>query len=217
MSRRLHEAIPRHVAAAQRPGFRWRVRVRMITMTIQHSGDLARDRAELVAGWEGLRKQLHRWFGRALPFALFWETEPGRDGLGHVHAHCVVIGGPEWWNYRAIQRTWHRACPRSAKGPGIQINMETGKDPGRGAAYYLAKYASKGAKIGGAGWSDELVAQTLAIGYGKRWITTSEGFWAAPEPICQECGEHVHRAAPPHAWARVARHPEARGPPQIDG
>lgn len=228
------DAVPRHIAAIKVPGYRWRVRVRMITMAIAHSGDIARDRAELVAGWEALRKQLHKWFGKALPFALLWETTPGRDGLGHEHAHVIVIGGPEWWPYGKIQKTWHTACPRSAKGPGIQIDLAGTKrrdrDPTKSAANYLTKYATKGAELGGEGWSDELVAQVLAAHYNKRMITTSHGFWVAPPPICPTCHEHVHRAAVPHGWASalalralgagwnpVTGEVKSTGPPPIDG
>lgn len=187
----------------RRGRFQHRVRVRMITMTVRHSGSIARDRAELVKGWEALRKQLHRWFG-PLPFMMIPEVEPGRDGRGHEHLHVVIIGGPVWWPYAKIQRTWATACPRSARGPGIQIDVAGSKrqdgDPVKSAANYITKYASKGARIGGDGWSEELVAQVIAAHYGKKWITTSHGFWSPPEPICATCHAHVHRAAAPGAY-----------------
>lgn len=202
--RRALDALPRHIEESQRPGYRWRVRVRMLTLTIAHSGSVAQDRAELVAGWEHLRKWMHKRFRRALPFMLVWETTPGRDGLGHEHAHVIVIGGPEWWPYGTMHRVWQTGCPRSEKGAGMQIDLAGSKrsdrDPVKSAANYLTKYASKGAEIGGEGWTDELMAQVIAAHYGKRWVTTSEKFWAPPEPICPCCGEHVHRARPPHVW-----------------
>lgn len=184
-------------------------RVRLITLTIAHSGDLARDRAELVEGWVGLRKQLGRWFGAPLPYALVWETTPGRDGQGHEHAHVIAIGGPPRWNYAAIQRTWRTMCPRSShldiQLAGARRPGRTSCDPVKAAAYYLGKYATKGVEIGGAGWSDELVAQVLAAHYGKRGVSTSHGFWHPLDPICEACGCWIHRAAQPDLYYRVAR------------
>jgi hypothetical protein len=202
--RRMLEALPAHMDTARR---RWgRARARLITLTTAHSGDLARDRAELTRGWEGLRKQLHRWFG-PLPFALLWEETPGADGLGHVHAHVVVIGGPPFWNYAAIQRTWRRVCPGSShldiQVAGARRDGGTSGDPVKSCANYIAKYATKGAVIGGEGWTDELVAQSIAASYGKRGVTTSARFWVPLRPICACCGELVHRAPAPAAWYRV--------------
>lgn len=170
-------------------------RVRMITVHGRHSGDVETDRAVLIKGWEGLRKQLHRWFGRALPFLLQVEVTPGADGKGHVHAHIIVIGGPAFWRYGAIQRTWRRVCP-TASHLDIQVARSAS-----GAAMYIAKYATKGAIVGG-GWSDELTADVIAMHYGKRTITTSERFWAPREPICQCCETRVQRCAPPDALTR---------------
>jgi len=184
-------------------------RVRLITITVEHSGDLARDRAELVEGWIGLRKQLGKWFGAPLPYALVWETTPGRDGKGHEHAHIIAIGGPPRWNYSAIQRTWRRVCPRSShldiQLAGAARPGRTACDPVKAAAYYLGKYATKGAEIGGIGWSDELVAQVLAAHYGKRGVSTSHGFWHPLDPICESCGCWIHRAEKPDLYYRIAR------------
>ena len=198
--RRMLNAAPVHLEAARK---RWgRARARLITLSLEHSGDVARDRSELMRGWEQLRKQMHRWFGAALPFALLWEQTPGTDGLGHVHAHVVVIGGPSFWNYGAFQRTWRRACPRSSH-LDIQVAGKGRRDPAKACAEYVCKYATKGAVIGGEGWSDELVAQTIAASYGKRWVTTSERFWVPLIPTCPCCGETVYRAAAPAGWYRL--------------
>lgn len=213
MRRRLLEAAPKFLAARG-------ARTRMITLTVQHSGDLARDRRDLVKGWEALRKQLHKWWGYAVPFCLVWETKPGTDGLGHEHAHVVVLGGPAWWPYAAIQRVWKRACPRSSH---LDIAIASrAKDQAKAAASYLCKYATKGADLDGEGWTDELVAQVIAAHYNQRWITTSHRFWAPIEPICKHCGEHCRVAVPPNGWERaidsregmlVRRTGGERGPP----
>lgn len=194
MRRRLLEVAPTYLAA---PGSR----TRMITLTVQHSGDLARDRREIVKGWEALRKQLHKWWGYAVPFCMMWETKPGTDGLGHEHAHIVVLGGPAWWPYAAIQRVWKRACPRSSH---LDIAIASRKqDQAKAAASYICKYATKGADLDGEGWSDELVAQVIAAHYNQRWVTTSHRFWLPEEPICKHCGEHCRIAKPPNGWRRT--------------
>ena len=218
MKRRILEAAPRWIQKMSRG--RYRARVRMITLTVGHSGDLARDRADLVKGWEGLRKQLHKWFGEALPFCMVWETTPGTQGDGHVHAHVIIIGGPGWWNYAAIQRTWRNVCPRSSHLD--IVTASTSKDPAKAAGTYLFKYATKGADLCSSSWSDSLIAQTIAAHYGKRWINTSRSFWTSPAPICKHCGEHCRRAPKPNAWAAsvdsaeglpVRRVGPNRGPP----
>jgi hypothetical protein len=171
----------------------------MITLHVAHSGDLAADRAALVAGWEGLRKQLHRWFGEALPFCMVWETTPGRDGLGHEHCHVIIFGGPAFWNYGQIQRTWRSVCPRSSH---LDIQVAKG-DQAKAAARYLCKYATKGIDLSSPEWSEELVAQVIAAHYNKRWISTSRGFWSAPLPVCRTCGTSCRVAArpgPDHGW-----------------
>lgn len=213
---RMIEAIPgwtaKHRDQRNRAG-----RVRMITLTVAHSGQLAADRAELVRGWTGLRKQMHKWFGGALPYVLVWETTPGKDGLGHEHAHVIVVGGPPHWNYAAMQRTWRNVCPRSSH---LDIQLARG-DTARAAGMYLGKYASKGAEIGGFGWTDELIAQWIAAHYNQRGVSTSRGFWVPPEPICARCGEWVHRAEAPNPWVRqidtregeLCRIRGERGPP----
>lgn len=206
--RRALAAIPGHQRdhrdQRNRPG-----RVRMITLTVRHSGDVATDRARLIAGWEGLRKQLHRWFGRALPFVLLVEVTPGAQHDGHVHAHVVVIGGPAFWPYAAIQRTWRAVCPHST-----HLDIQLARSVA-GAAGYVTKYATKSAAVVGSGWSDELTADVIAMQYGKRAVTASRGFWRPPEPICACCGTWITIAKPPDELTRVAG-PGQRGPPRID-
>lgn len=164
------------------------------------------DRERLIAGWMGLRKQLHRWWGRAVPFLLQIEVTRGADGLGHVHAHVIVVGGPAFWNYAAIQRTW-----RSVMQSSTHLDIQCARSA-EGAAMYVAKYATKGAIIGG-GWSDELTADVIAMYYGKRSVTTSLGFWAPREPICACCAEHVRRCLPPDPLTRtIGPAPPRAGP-----
>ena len=194
LRRRLVAAVAHHVEELRRA--RRSARVRMITLTVAHSGDLRRDRAELTAGWRTLRKQLGRWWGDPPRFALCWEHTPGRDGLGHVHAHVVVLGGPSWWSYAAIQRTWRSACPRSSG-----LHVATSRGGASAAARYLSKYVTKGLAELPDDAPDELRAQLLAACYQARMVSTSRGFWVPLDQLpCRYCGQ-LHRAAhPPSRW-----------------
>lgn len=200
LRRRVVAAVDAHVAAARRA--RRSARIRLITLTIQHSGDLARDRAELARGWRELRKSLHRWWGGMPPFVFVWETTRGRDGLGHEHAHVLVVGGPTWWNYAAIRRAWLVACPRSTN---LDIDAR-GPQTAAGAGRYVSKYVTKGCQLDGS-WSDELVAQWLAAHYGARMVSTSRGFWAfhVEQRPCRYCGELHKAAAKPSEWELAKR------------
>ncbi len=175
----------------------------MITLSCRHSGDVATDREALIRGWMGLRKQLHRWFGRALPYCLLFEVTAGTRHDGHVHAHVIVVGGPAFWPYAAIQRTWRAVCPSSTH---LDIQLARSAE---GAAGYLAKYATKGAAIGGS-WPDDLVADVIAMQYGKRSITASRGFLARRDPVCDCCGTWIHRAEPPDLLAQAIGNSPAR-------
>lgn len=199
MRRRMVAAVTHHQRAAR--AARRSATVRLLTLTVAHSGDLARDRAELVKGWQQLRKQLHRWWGRVPPFALVWETTAGADGRGHEHAHVLVIGGPGWWPYAAMRRVWMTACPRSKS---LQIDAVRGG--AAGAARYVSKYVTKGIDHA-AGWSDELTAQWLAAHYGARMVATSRGFWTfhVERRPCASCGECYRVAERPSTWELARR------------
>jgi hypothetical protein len=150
----------------------------------------------LYAGWLAVRKAMHRWYGRALPFSLVWEWTAGKDGLGHVHAHVLVVGGPRFWRYAAIRAVWCRAVPASESIDIKWIRSTTG------AAKYVSKYISKGTALG-EDMSTEVAAQTLASSYGKRSLWTSLHFWAPPACECRECGERFRPASRPPGYIRV--------------
>jgi hypothetical protein len=194
LKRRLFRAVAFHVEQAR--ASRRSSRVRLLTLTVAHSGDLRRDRDDLIRGWRALRKAFHRWWGYQPPFALVWEATPGRDGLGHVHAHVLVIGGPRWWPYAALQRVWRTAVPRST---GLHVRPGTSNP--KAAAHYLGKYLSKGIDSADDRWTDESTAQLLAATYQARMVATSRRFWVVSELCaCRTCGERL-RAFAATTWA----------------
>lgn len=200
LRKRLLRSLGHHLGAhASGDGKRRRPRMRLLTFTTPHTGSLDADRSSIVTAWEQLRKQLHRWFKRALPFVLVWETTPGTDGKGHEHCHVIMIGGPPRWNYAAIARVWRSAlgratgrAPAEVMAPDIQIVRTE-----NGAAHYVTKYVTKGVDFNDQRWSDELIAQYMAAHYNKRSVTVSLGFWQQDTKECGVCGALCRAARAP--------------------
>ena len=198
--------------------------VYMLTLTIGHSGDLARDRADLSRLWTLLRRRLWSLSGRAFPFALAVEYTAGRDGLGHVHAHVVAV--LPWFDWAAAQRAWKeiRTTVRPGEAPSaldiratVQRGGRTRRMDAGAAANRLAGYVTKGVELRGAvavatyaskgseaeEWDPELAARVIAAQYGRRRVSTSRAFYVrAASSRCRCCRETFH----------VERRPEGRTP-----
>lgn len=169
--------------------------LRLLTLTVRHSGVVDRDRRALVDGWRAMYKGLRRWLGLA-PYVATWEVTPGRDGRGHVHMHVVVIW-PRWVDYGRVRALWLRACPESER-----ISIVGGSNSLERAANYVAKYISKGVEL--SGFTDELRAEVLASFYNARLVLTSHKFWGPK--VCKCCGEPWRRVVT--SWGDVlSRHP----------
>lgn len=153
----------------------------LLTLSVRHTGDIEADCARLKEGWRGLYKAMHRrgwgWF----PYVGTIEVTPGRDGLGHVHAHVVAVW--PWRDWGQVARMWRRACPTSTR-----INIVQAKST-RGAASYVAKYVSKGVYT--ADFTPLLRANVVAGMYQSRWVFTSVRFWVPWSPCCPECNVKV--------------------------
>jgi len=166
--------------------------LRMLTLTVRHSGDPALDRDRIALGWIRLRAWLQKRFGYAPTFCLAWEMTSGRDGGdGHVHAHVVT-----WWpwlDWSALAKEW------SAATDGHGCNIDTGarsaralearrhSRPAEQAAYYASKYASKDELRELFADVDKLAAWYRAT-RGRRLHSTSRGFWLdepARTPCCR--------------------------------
>lgn len=196
---RLSKALGARVRASARsdgrPGFQRRPV--LVTLTTRHTGDLTSDRERVGESWRKLRQWLH---GRArvqawskarrqfedteetigqFDYALVWEVTPGRDGLGHVHAHVVALWPRTDWNL--LRAEWKRAT--GDDGAEIDLKRAASRDATevQSAVNYLAKYTSKGVQVGE--FTPELAAQVIDATYGKRLLSTSRGFWL-PEPPC---------------------------------
>lgn len=190
----------------------------MMTLTLRHSGDLTADLARIRRGWDRMRAWMRAELGRMPPFAFVVEVTPGRDQLGHVHAHVAIL--LPWVSWGRIRAAWaghvgqddasvdfNAGGKRGAKGRNARRNPVD-------AARYLAKYVGKPAKS----LPVELQSDWLDACYQRRDVTCSRGLLAAlpPQP-CPTCG-HTCTAARGggawHEWAAVmaAQRPETARP-----
>jgi hypothetical protein len=172
--------------------------LRLITLTVRHSGDVDADRRAIAAGWRAWYKSTRDWLG-AYAYCASWEVTPGDDGRGHVHLHLVVIW-PRFVPYGRARRMWLAACPESER-----IHIAGGSNAPDRAANYLAKYLSKGVEVGG--FTDELQASVLASFYNAHLVLTSRKFWGPK--VCKCCGEPWRRVVP--SWGDVLGQHGARG------
>lgn len=175
LRRRLHRSAKVHSRAK---GKKWRWA--LVTLTVRHSGDVAADRERIVQAWRKTRQWLHKGIG-AFPFAMTWEVTPGRDGLGHVHAHAIALW--PYFDWAALAAQWKRAIGDSA----ATIDIRSADKGAGGAAEYVAKYVSKGFNPGE--YRPILAADVCAAFYGKRLVTTSLRWWYRPPRECRCCGQ----------------------------
>lgn len=163
----------------------------MVTLTVRHTGSLEADRATLHAGWRALARVAgaERWWSA---YALTYEITPGRDGLGHVHAHAAVVA--QWLPYDRIHEVW-RAATGSAV---INVSAPSRSKKSSAAGAYLAKYVTKGVQL--EEFTGQKAGEVLVATYGVRRVTTSRRFWSRDDGprLCGVCGErHRCMGAPP--------------------
>lgn len=170
----------------------------MATISLRHTGDIRADRRELAQSWMRFRKSCHRRWG-AFDFVGTFEVTPGRDRLGHVHAHMVCIwprgtpGDATQGDWQTLQRLWVAASTgRDGVQRSSRISFEASKRP-RDAAAYVAKYIGKGVTT--AGFDPQLAARVASGTYNTRWVVTSRGFWLPWPPPCKHCGQPVCRVS----------------------
>jgi hypothetical protein len=171
----------------------WRgvVRIVLITLTVRHSGLLDVDRARIEAGWRAMRKKLHKSIGQ-FHFVMAWECTPGRDGLGHVHAHVAAV--LPFVDFGALRSTYVRAT--SGQGLRVDFSVKPKKRKGQRSAHqwthehaanYLAKYVSKGVQLGD--FEPQLAARVVSAFAEKRMVTPSKGLYVHRAHNCKACGQ----------------------------
>jgi hypothetical protein len=196
--RRHYARLLSSVAASLRaPDARGRI-LRMLTLTVRHSGNLGADRARIARAWARHRAWLASRGIRAR-YWLTWECAPGSDGTGHVHAH-VIIHAP-WYRYADAVRAWHAHTDGWSVRYDCRTVRATRGRPTRDlraavrAVAYVAAYVSGGAAKA-LTLAPETHAEWWAASYGRRAVSAHRGAWIAYTPHCPCCGEVVVWYAP---------------------
>lgn len=157
--------------------------VRLITLSVSHSGDLKKDRDIITKAWQRWRAWVQKRQG-ACPFVLTWEVTDGR-GDGHVHAHVVMVG--PFLPVKEAAHEWARATGGAAEMQGFDMRVSTSTK----AASYAAKYATKGCDPRSV--SRETWLAFFRASWGKRSYSASRGLFLAVDskstpPCCRESG-----------------------------
>ena len=141
---------------------------RFLTLTLRHSPTPLTDQIDrLYASFLRLR---HRaaWKEHVTGGAAFFEAKVGeKDGLWHVHLHCLITGS--FWDQRDISRAWH-----SVTGDSSIVDVRKVDDV-EGRARYVTKYVTKPADSSVFAVPDRLDEMITAL-RGRRLCTTF-GTW----------------------------------------
>lgn len=191
----------------------------MLTLTVQHSGDVQRDADVMRRSW----RKFWRWFtdhhrdlypeGWLPPHITAHEMTDGDDGLGHYHLHACFLhprNGKAKVDYTACHAAWRRITTELGQ-PSCVLKFTTGQTKKgkqteshtpEAAAAYLAKhsvptYAVKSET--GATLADDRLADWLAATYSRRVVHTSRKFWIRYTQLCPCCRSRVHLLIGPAA------------------
>lgn len=170
--------------------------LRMSTMTVRHTGDVAADVEHLYASWRALYKRLVEWLGR-FAYVAPLEVTPGADGRGHPHLHLVWVG-PRFVSYGRLLAMWRRAT----RDDGANFDHQTRGNSVESAAKYASKYASKGSQAHD--FSGDLLGRVLGAIYNRHTVLTSRGFWCWRGCAC--CGRPFYLTGAIALMVGSARH-----------
>lgn len=188
---RLQTGLEKALVDAQRASKSHRRRQRtlkMLTLTVRHSGSLAKDREAIAKGWRLFYQRMNRRIG-VFAYAGVWEVTSGvdGDGMGHVHAHVAVVW--PWVDYAEARELWLESCPESGRLNFAPPRKDRRPSTPASMASYLGKYLGKGS-------DDEFTADQRAeisvATYNKRSVFTSHKFWQPFTPVCKVCHCEYH-------------------------
>jgi len=189
-----------------------RERIVLATLTIEHSGDVERDRRDLAAGWRAFYLAIRRRYG-TFAYVGVWEVTPGTDGLGHIHAHVAMVW--PWRDWSECAALWTQSCPRSTRIDFRGARRDGKPSDPKSVANYLGKYLAKGMEA--EGFTPELRANVVAGTYNTRWVFSSRRFWQPFVPKCQACQQRIIAAQ--YRFRGQPYRPDgcstSRGPPQL--
>jgi len=150
--------------------------VSMLTITMRSSSllDLGERRKLFSEAWNRFRSWYQAAYKQRLQYAWTVECTEGQNNQGHVHAHAVVV--MPYVEYKTLSKRWDE-CTQGVgghiQGPGKHHRGGRKRGTPAQAAWYVAKYVSKGVKFAqvqvGAAW--------VRAQHGKRGVSTSRGWW----------------------------------------
>lgn len=204
--KRITRTMDAHLRAAvgqwQRDRIGYKPGIYLLTFTMPHSGSIVEDRAKMGRAWHELGKRSAGWWGT---FALAWEVTPGTAGDGHVHMHVAAIS--QWIPYAELAAAWAHVMPGAIQ-PDVVSPKDAREraqrrghryDPAGSAAYYLAKYVTKG--VDPVSFTGRKAGELIVAFRGKRKVSTSLHFWRPlrdRDTRCRVCGrEHRALGRPP--------------------
>ena len=192
-ARAIHDAAMRAWRASwrgrgrPRPGTR--PALRMVTLTMRHSGDIAADVRRIARAFHRWSSWMRATVGHAPPYMRVREVTPGRARDGHVHYHVIVaLPYVSWARARA---SWARAVGQDDAHVDFGRTSTVAQ-----ASAYVAKYVAKGSLHDG--WPVHLAASVVDATYGTRTWTVARAVGAALKVSretywCRECGAACDR------------------------
>lgn len=167
------------------------------------AGNVVRDRSiaeqrEIIVtkAWPRFRTWIQKKTGRSWPYAWVPEVTDGETGYGrHPHLHCIIMlpfipieeMADEWvraTDGAAGVQGFDMAKPRKGNPVDHSDNSQTQLASAKSAASYICKYATKGLEC-----SADTAAEYSKAMFGKRRVSTSQGFWVKDKPLeCPCCG-----------------------------
>lgn len=152
---------------------------RFLTLTLRHSATPLRDQiARLYACFNNFRRR-ESWRTNVNGGAAFLEVKlSAKDGLWHVHLHCLITGS--YWKQTEIAEEWHAVTGDSFI---VDVRRISGAED---AARYVCKYVTKPADQSVYRDTDKLDEMIVSLA-GRRMCLTF-GSWrgqkldAVPEP-----------------------------------
>lgn len=150
----------------------------------------------VTKAWPRFRSWVQKRTGRSWPYAWVPEVTDGETGYGrHPHLHCVIM--LPFIPIAEMADAWVRATdgaagvqgfdmakPRKSNSHDHSDNSKSLLASAKSAASYICKYATKGLEC-----SAETAAEYSKAMFGKRRVSTSQGFWVKDKPLqCPCCG-----------------------------
>lgn len=155
---------------------------RFMTLTLRHSNTPLKDQIDRLYRSFATFRRRHDFQEHVRGGAAFLEIKLSeRDGLWHVHLHCIIEG--KWWDQREVSAGWH-----AVTGDSSIVDIRPVKS-GEDAARYVTKYVTKPADSSVFAVPDKLDEFMTAI-KGRRLCLTF-GSWRGikleekPEPTSE--------------------------------